>query len=244
LDIYFHGDHEEFLTLVFDNMYVGNHSHIRFLELEFATFTSSECQRTSRNSREIEVDYSKIVAHRFYDQQNQHDRASNFQGNQRQQLTNQRIESTEMKVEFSEGIALYDISRPGHTSIEMFRYQETKNLSVYSPFAFTTNAKYFAYLDSWEDGDGREEPDLNILRTYTWKQSHWTRRCHIMMFLAGYGLLTIFQKSLQDSHTINASYSKIPMYDEMFVATESSAVQSLFRVFQCPNVLQLIVFYL
>jgi hypothetical protein len=54
------------------------------------------------------------------------------------------------------------------------------------------------------------------------------------MFLAGYGLLTIFQQ--RDRQVDSLAIHEV-------VATESSAVQLLFRVFQCPNVLQLIVLY-
>jgi hypothetical protein len=189
--------------------------------------------------------------------------------NRAQELVNKRIQQTEVSVESnycdSESsssddemgdIILYDISQgSNYPPLKIFQCKKP------SSYAFSPNGKYFAYIKNLEDAVGGEDPCLEIVRLFTWKQLHWERRRNAMMFFAGYGFLNVMQKRSISSTKAFGYYimgfvsSNMRQSFDQYTALsrkrssldetiENSVVQALFKVFQCPNVLQLIVLYL
>jgi hypothetical protein len=252
-DLYFHGEHDEFLTAACGNIYIHGCDKMKFVEYEFQTTLSTSSSSSSSSGGgggerpKVEVDYSTLKKDRYY---KTGPIRYAFERNVTQPVINKQIEESEICIEV-EGAAddasdsddeqqtmtLYDISRgPKYPPMKLMDCGKTKT------YAFTRNGLYFAHISMDEDGDGREDPILEIDRLYTWRQLHWERRRDVMMFLAGYGLLHIFREKKANGYHEHSLLIAEEGFDDEF-SKESSIVQTLFKVLQCPNVLQQIVLY-
>ncbi len=269
IDVFFHGEYDQYMTVI-----VSKSWRCRFdiVEYEFTMHgmveiseSISEPLQSPRmphigwsaitrcvGSHSITVDYSRVRNVTVREDTLTIDNRNNRKRDIRQQTVNDYWSKNAYEVEIKNEwttMNIYDITIPKRKTV-LFEFH--KNYEVSSKYAFTSDGRHFAYVDEWEDGDQRNYPDVNVLRLWTWREIRWERRCAFMMFLAGYGLLKIFNKDLIPS-VFTPTIAKLSLESvgdvgdvesDAQLEEEDISVKALFRALQCPNILQHIVYYL
>ena len=271
-DLYFHGEYEQFLTLIVSRC------GLVYIEYEFAVIREDNTQmepctrakncaniapqQPSSTSvaageetkvQKVRVDYSRMVNERITHNGGSY---NNYNGrNHRQSEMNKYWQQKAYKVEITDSwqrMNVYDITSKQRSLI--FNFEGHNRYEVSCCYAFTSDGKYYSYIEEWEDGDMRNEPEVYILRMWTYSELRWNRKRDMMMFLAGYDLLRFFKKGQNTIQNAPDTESSIPT-EEIKKLTldcdqsqqkliEPPSVEALFKVLHCPNLLQHIVGFL
>lgn len=174
-----------------------------------------------------------------------------FQPQQRQDEINRSIVNTRHRVEISnnsQSMKVFDINAKAtndsffteNNDLLMYSFESSDSQNTVSGlYAFSPDSRCFAYIFAWEDANEREYPEVLIVFLTSYRDYHWQRRSHFMLFLAGYGLLKVFQQRKENHDEVVPVPRLIEEHKD-----ESVTGRLFFRVLYCANLLQHIVSYL
>ncbi len=216
--------------------------------------SSSSSAGEDTEKQKVRVDYSRMVNERII-RNSSGSYHSFFDRNLRQQEMNKYWEQNAYDVEITDSwqrMNVNDITSKQRSLI--FNFEGHRRYEVSHCYAFTSDGKYYAYVEDPEDGDMINEPEVYILRMWTYSELRWNRKRDMMMFLAGYDLLGFFKKGQDVIEDAPDSASNVSTEEITKLALdcdqsqqklkEPPSVDTLFKVLHCPNLLQHIVAFL
>jgi hypothetical protein len=223
MDVYFHEEYSQFLTIAFHRW----SNKIYNLTYEFAL---------ERNANgKMEVDYARVKSRKITPN-------NAYMRNMEQFQVNELVETKFYDIsvfDYCEKMVLCD--KRGNI---IFSFMGHDSYTVSPKYAFTSNGKYFVYIDEWEDGDMRTEPDVHILQVATMSDVKWERKKHFIMVMSAFGCLEVLKKIESNPYKKVLSSSDQHKRQGIDLSIENQGVQLLFESLFCPNVLWNVLAYL